>query len=130
MIRPTIDALRASHVKNIFILGTMPVWHGGLPGIVAAFFRRTGSVIPARIQQDVDPGVGESSMLGIADSLGVKYISARDALCNADGCLARIGNSLTARDAIHLTSPGSEFLIQAIAPQLGLTTEISRPKPD
>jgi hypothetical protein len=129
-IRPTIDALRANNVTNIFILGPVPVWHGGLPGAVASFFRLNGSVIPPRVQQYVDPTASESSMLKIANSLGVKYISARDALCNADGCLTRIGNSLTASDTIHLTTAGSELLVQTIAPKLGFTSAIFPLKPD
>lgn len=93
-IRPTIDALRANNIANIVILGSVPVWHGGLPGVVASFFRLNGSVIPPRVQQYVDPNVGESSMLEIASTLGVKYISARDAFCNADGCLTRASETL------------------------------------
>jgi SGNH domain (fused to AT3 domains) len=129
-IRPTIDALRANKIVNIFILGSVPVWHGGLPGAVASFYRLNGSVIPPRVQQYVDPSVGESSMLEIANRLGVKYISARNALCNGDGCLTRVGNSLTASDTIHLTTAGSELLVETIAPKLGFTLATSSPKPN
>jgi peptidoglycan/LPS O-acetylase OafA/YrhL len=129
-IKPTIDALRANNIANIVILGSVPVWHGGLPGAVASFFRLNGSVIPPRVQQYVDSTTGESSMLKIANTLGVKYISARDAFCNTDGCLTRVGNSLTASDTIHLTTAGSELLVQTIAPKLGFTSAISLQKPD
>jgi hypothetical protein len=44
-----------------------------------------------------------------------------DALCNADGCLTRIGDSakyISASDQVHLTEKGSEFLIHAIIDRL------------
>jgi hypothetical protein len=59
-------------------------------------------------------------MRKISASLGVEYISARDALCNDRGCVTRAGESLVARDGIHLTPVGSTFLINSIAPELGI----------
>jgi hypothetical protein len=38
-------------------------------------------------------------------------------MCNADGCLARIGDTardLSASDQVHLTEKGSVFLVQSI----------------
>ena len=129
-IKPTIDALRERGIRNIYILGSVPIWHRGLPGLVAAFYRQTGSVIPTRIQQqDADPSVGKSSMRQAANVLGVKYISARDALCNADGCLVRVGTTLTASDSLHLSRIGSEILVQAIAPELGFAPRLPSPNP-
>jgi hypothetical protein len=130
VIKPTIDALRERGIRNIYILGSVPIWHRGLPGLVASFFRQTGSVIPTRIKQEhFDPSVGESSMREVANVLGIKYISARDALCNADGCLARVGTTLTASDSVHLSRMGSEILVQAIAPELGLGPYKNNPTP-
>jgi hypothetical protein len=48
---------------------------------------------------------------------GAEFISAREALCNDDGCLTRIGDTasdISASDAVHLTEKGSVFLIAAI----------------
>jgi hypothetical protein len=50
----------------------------------------------------------------------VDYISARDALCDDRGCVTRVNGSLTARDDVHLTPAGSEFLVTSIAQQLGI----------
>ncbi len=49
--------------------------------------------------------------------LGAHFISASDALCNADGCLARTGDAaddITASDQVHLTEKGSVFLVRSI----------------
>jgi peptidoglycan/LPS O-acetylase OafA/YrhL len=118
MIKPTIDAIKSSHVRRVIILGPVPVWRGGLPAAVAAYYRLKRRIIPERTFEAVDPAFGDDNLRRIASELGVTYISARDILCNADGCLARIGNSLTASDTVHLTAAGAGYLIGAIAPSL------------
>jgi hypothetical protein len=53
--------------------------------------------------------------------LGAEFISASDALCNADGCLARIGDKasdISASDQVHLTEKGSVFLVRSIIDQV------------
>ena len=38
-------------------------------------------------------------------------------MCNADGCLTRIGDSaadISASDQVHLTEKGSEYLINSV----------------
>jgi hypothetical protein len=53
--------------------------------------------------------------------LGAEYISAWDAMCNADGCLTRIGDTagdIAVSDQVHLTEKGSVFLIHAIIGRL------------
>ena len=66
--------------------------------------RATSDPSEARLREKVTP-------------LGAEFISAWDTLCNADGCLARIGDSakdISASDQVHLTEKGSIFLIQSI----------------
>ena len=49
--------------------------------------------------------------------LGAEFISAWDTMCNADGCLTRIGDTakdISASDQVHLTEKASVFLIQSI----------------
>jgi hypothetical protein len=51
----------------------------------------------------------------------VEYISAWRTLCNAEGCLTRIGptaDDVVATDAIHLSESGSRFLVESIADRL------------
>jgi len=119
-LRPTVEALRAQHIRHIVILGPVPVWIGGLPAAVATYYRRSGAVIPERTWQYVDKASGDSNMRKISDTLGVDYVSARDSLCDSRGCVTRIGESLVARDIIHLTPVGSAFLVNSIAPELGI----------
>jgi peptidoglycan/LPS O-acetylase OafA/YrhL len=118
MMKPTIDAIRSSHVARIIILGPVPVWRGGLPAAVAAYYRIKRRIIPERTFEAVDPAFGDDNLRRIAGELGVTYISARNILCNGDGCVARIGNSLTTSDTVHLTGVGAEYLARAIAPSL------------
>jgi hypothetical protein len=119
MMKPTIDALRSGHATRIIILGPVPVWRGGLPAAVAAYYRLKRRIIPERTFEAVDPANGDDNLRRIAGELGVTYISARDILCNGDGCLARIGHALTVSDTVHLTAAGSAYLVRAIAPLLG-----------
>ncbi len=119
-LRPTIEALRALNIGRIAILGPVPVWIGGLPAAVATYYRRSGEVMPERIWQYVEKASGDSNMRKISASLGVDYVSARDAFCNNRGCVTRIGKLLVARDSIHLTPVGSIFLMNFIAPELGI----------
>jgi len=113
-LKPTIEALRAQNIRRIVILGPVPVWRGGLPAVVSTYFRRTGAVIPERTWQYVEADSGDAKMRNIASSLGVEYISARDALCDVRGCITRVGDSLVARDTVHLTQTGSEVLLTSI----------------
>ena len=56
-----------------------------------------------------------------AKSLDIQYISARQIMCNNDGCLARIGENgaeLTAYDGGHLTYPGAVFVAQHVLEKL------------
>ena len=119
-LRPTIEALRAQNIARIVILGPVPVWIGGLPAVVSTYYRRKGEVIPERTWQYIDQISGDPNMRKIASELGVEYISSREALCNNLGCVTRIGESLAARDIIHLTPTGSRFLVESIAPELAI----------
>lgn len=116
--KPTIDALRAAGIDRIIILGPVPVWRGGLPNAAVAYYRQTGKILPEWTSQYVDRESADKLMNRIAAELGVEYVSIRSALCRASECLAHVDGSLTARDIIHLTKAGSEFVVQKIAPQL------------
>jgi peptidoglycan/LPS O-acetylase OafA/YrhL len=115
-LRPTVEALRSLGVKHIVILGQVPEWSSGLPGTIAAYYRRTGRLLPERTSLFVD---GENEdMKDVSEALGVEYVSARRVFCDASGCLNRIGNQLLVSDALHLTPSGSKYLIESIAPAL------------
>jgi len=121
-LRPTIDALRDLGARTV-ILGYVPVWRGGLPTAVAAYYRRTGGVIPERshVFVDIQPD-GPEWMSRVAAELDTEYISMRDILCNSDGCLTRIGSDLTTRDWLHLTPSGAAYVADAVARRLDFPT--------
>jgi len=121
-LKPTVDVLRDLGAKRIIILGYVPVWRGGLPNAVAAYYRRTGHVIPERSHVIVDtPPDGPEWMRRVATELDTEYISMRDVLCDSEGCLTRIGDHLTTRDWLHLTPSGAEYVVNAVAPRLGFS---------
>jgi peptidoglycan/LPS O-acetylase OafA/YrhL len=120
-LKPTIDALRDLGARRIIILGYVPVWRGGLPNAVAAYYRRTGHVIPERSHIIVEISQDDPEWMGrVAAELGTEFISMRDALCDSEGCLTRVGNNLTTRDWLHLTPAGAAYAVNAVAPRLGL----------
>ena len=50
-----------------------------------------------------------------------RNISVWDVMCNAEGCLTRIGDAasdISASDQVHFTEKGSVFLVQSIIDQL------------
>jgi hypothetical protein len=115
-LRPTVEALRSLGVKHIIILGRTPIWSDSLPGAIAAYYRRTGSLLPERTSVFVD---GENEfMKDISETLGIEYVSGRKVFCDPNGCLNRIGNELLVSDGLHLTPAGSKYLIDRIAPVL------------
>jgi hypothetical protein len=74
-------------------------------------------LIPARATSGFTSNWADAPLREKLEPKGAEFISAWDALCNKDGCLARVGDAasdLTASDAIHLTEKGSIFVIDAI----------------
>jgi hypothetical protein len=127
----TVEALRSRGVARIVVMGRMPIWRGGLPAIVAAHFRRTGKILPERTTEYVEADLAADRKLrALAASLGVDYISPRDLLCDAAGCITRVGDTLIAFDSVHLTIPGAEFFAKLIAPQLGIDRSAPRTSGD
>jgi peptidoglycan/LPS O-acetylase OafA/YrhL len=119
ILKPSIEALQRAGIQKIIILGTAPGWLRGLPEVVTTYYRRTGKLLPERVNTYFQPS-SDSSMEEVARELGVQFISSRSPFCNQDGCLTRIGSALVSRDEVHLTPAGARFLVNAIAPNLGL----------
>jgi peptidoglycan/LPS O-acetylase OafA/YrhL len=112
----TIKALKQQTSARIIVLGSVPWWKRGLPNEVVRYFMLHHSLIPERS----DRAAADASAARLREKLvplGAEFISVWDTLCNADGCLARIGDTtkdLSASDQVHLTEKGSVFLIQSI----------------
>ncbi|MGA7804410.1 acyltransferase family protein [Bradyrhizobium sp.] len=115
-LRPSIAALRAGGIARIVVLGRVPNWTGGLPNAIAAYYRRTGRLLPERTPLFVENE--DEPMQRFSNALGVEYISSRQVFCNEAGCLNRIGDQLVTHDGFHLAPTGSKYLIDQIAPAL------------
>ena len=111
----TIARLRAQGVKDIDIIGPVPAWQETLPMQLYAVYKDTGD-IPLRMNIGLNTGFMQldDQMVVFAKEKHVNYISPRRILCNADGCLTRLGDnneSLIAWAYCHLTQKGSEYLV-------------------
>jgi peptidoglycan/LPS O-acetylase OafA/YrhL len=113
----TISTLHALSIPHIIVLGPVPVWKRGLPNEALMYFVMHRAHIPVRSSQRVYRSWNEAEMRSMVTKAGAEYISAWDVMCNADGCLTRLGDKpedIVASDQHHLTESGSVFLIQAI----------------
>jgi hypothetical protein len=112
----TIQLLRETGTHRIVIVGPVPVWKRTLPNAIINHYR-LWHVIPERLSSGVAGAGNDDFMEQIAKSEGVEYISAWQALCNADGCLATVGNSaddVVTLDIVHLSNRGAVFLVNKI----------------
>jgi hypothetical protein len=119
-VAETVAALKKQTGARVVILGSVPWWKRGLPNEVLRYFMLHHRLIPERS----DRAAADSSGARLREKLvplGAEFISVWDAMCNADGCLARIGDrakDISASDQVHLTEKGSEFLIQSVIDQM------------
>jgi peptidoglycan/LPS O-acetylase OafA/YrhL len=115
-VAATVAALKQQTGARVIVLGAVPWWKRGLPNEVLRYFMLHRQLIPQRSDRaTADPS--EARLREKLVPLGAEFISAWDTLCNADGCLARIGDTakdISASDQVHLTEKGSIFLIQSI----------------
>jgi peptidoglycan/LPS O-acetylase OafA/YrhL len=118
-MKPTIDALRAIGVGRIVILGKVPVWRGGLPNLIAVYYRRTGELLPEVSPLLVESAPDEDRMRVAAAQLGVEFVSIRDQLCENGACKTRLGSSdLVVCDWFHFTAAGAKYLVRKIAAEI------------
>jgi peptidoglycan/LPS O-acetylase OafA/YrhL len=124
----TVAALKQQTGARIVVLGSVPWWKRGLPNEVLRYFMLHHRLIPQR-SRDAEADNSGAQLRARVVPLGAEFISAWDAMCNADGCLARIGEGagdISASDQVHLTEKGSVFLVQSIIDQV-LGGETPRP---
>ena len=117
----TVAALKRQTRARVIVLGPVPFWKQGLPNEVLRYWLLHHSLVPSRSREvDADRGVDDRLRAAVVPA-GAEFISARDALCNEEGCLARLGDhasDITASDQGHLTEKASEFLIASIIGKL------------
>ena len=116
-VAETVAALKQETGARVVVLGPVPAWRRGLPHEVLRYFMLHHSLIPQRFGGAVSTNWLDEVMRARLDPAGAEFISAWDALCNADGCLTRTGDSagdISTSDQVHLTEKGSQYLIGAV----------------
>lgn len=117
-VAETVAALKQQTRARVVVLGPLPVWRRSVPNEVLRFYMMYHRLVPprvtgvARADSDYDNLMREK--LG---PLGAEFISAREEMCNEEGCLIRVGDSaadIIISDQAHLTEKGSDYLIGAI----------------
>ena len=129
-LKKTILALHTLSIPRIIVLGPVPVWKRGLPNEVVRYLVIHHALIPARSSERVYQTWDDAQMRSEMTKVGAEYISAWDVMCNADGCLTRLGENpedVVASDQHHLTERGSTFIIQSIKDKI---VPIGAPKLD
>ena len=119
-VAETVTALKKQTNARVVVLGSVPWWKRGLPNEVLRYFMLHQRLIPERSgRAEVDRS--GSALREKLVPLGAEFISVWDTMCNAEGCLTRIGDAagdITASDQVHFTEKGSVFLVQSIIDQL------------
>ena len=120
-VAETVTALKQQTGARVVVLGAVPFWRRTLPSEVLRYYMLRHGLIPTHFKGDIAPNRMDAVLREKLVPLGAEFISAWDALCNADGCLTRTGGSaadISTGDQIHLTAGGSAFLIDAIIDQV------------
>ncbi|MGH6750599.1 MAG: acyltransferase family protein, partial [Bradyrhizobium sp.] len=130
-IAATVAALKQQTGARVVVLGSVPWWKRGLPNEVLRTYMLQRKLIPERSDRAEPDHTAAALREKLAPS-GAEIISAWDVLCNAEGCLTRIGDSaadISASDQIHLTEKGSAYLVEAIIGRvLGAQAPASTPR--
>ena len=119
-VAETVAALKQETHARIIVLGSVPWWKRGLPNEVMRYFMLHHALIPQRSTR-AESDKSAATLRARLVPLGAEFISVWDAMCNADGCLTRIGDSagdISASDQVHLTEKGSVFLVRSIIDQV------------
>ncbi len=120
-VAETVTALKQQTAAKVVVLGPVPGWRRGLPNEVLRYYLLHHRLIPARWNDGGSSNAYDAVMREALVPRGADYISARDVLCNQDGCLTRLGEAasdITASDQVHLTEKASVFLVQSIIDQI------------
>lgn len=119
----TVNALRSSGVRRIVLIGQVATWQSSLPKLYWLYWREHHQTLPSRTTFGLDPASKRYDQQGadVAKQLGIEYVSAFDAMCNALGCITRTGSgrgSIVMFDDSHLTPAGAVAVSGRIAPDL------------
>jgi peptidoglycan/LPS O-acetylase OafA/YrhL len=120
-LEKTVALLRDINITKVVMLGPPATWIGdGLPANLLDYYFQTRSLLPERTLYRSNNNwtrALDAFLETQSKNVGIQYVSAREMLCNDDGCLARFGpngSELTAYDSGHLTYPGSLFIAKRL----------------
>jgi hypothetical protein len=116
-------------VHRIIVVGQVPSWPRPLQQMLYRAYRADPlHKIPDRLpSRDMVPSIDvmtriDRQLKEIASDTGATFVSARDVLCNENGCLALLGSGdakeIVQLDMNHLSVAGSRFLVRHIANQI------------
>ena len=116
----TLLELKRQGVEHVVVIGPAPAWKLPLPKTLVMLNRDTGQAFPQRTRYGLKPGLAdlEGALRATVQTSGATYLSARNVLCNTDGCLTRIGSNpdnLTSWDYGHLTTVAARYLSDHLA---------------
>ena len=100
--------------KEIIVVGPMPIYKESLPKIITRDFLLKHKKVPYRMLEKLDPKALEFDEIFTTSKFPseVKYISLRNFLCTAEGCLTRVGDDpiddMVIFDYGHLTYQGAK----------------------
>jgi peptidoglycan/LPS O-acetylase OafA/YrhL len=134
------DTVRRIHeatpASRIILIGPVPQWDGTLAKVTVNYLKNQplGSQMPTYTTVGLRPEMKDwDDYLSVAiPKLGVTYVSAYKALCNASGCLTHVGplpTDLTAVDWGHLTKAGAVYLFTQIAPTIQAELDAANREP-
>jgi hypothetical protein len=113
-LNDTVAALKGVEVPHVLVVGPVPGWRNGLRVCLQQYYVNH-EVVPRRmttglqLNPRLDSELRERSRLA-----GAIYVSPTETMCNAEGCLTRVGDDpkdIVARDGTHLTVAGSIYLV-------------------
>lgn len=120
----TVDRiLRVSPSSRIFIVGSVPQWSPTLPLLLLRKGMALNKPLYMPIPQFSDLKAFDDRLRTAATARGVTFLSALDALCDNEMCLAVLESNgtyePTAWDSAHLTESGSLLLARKLMAQVG-----------
>jgi hypothetical protein len=117
-VAETVAALKQQTRARVVVLGPLPAWRRSVPNEVLRFYMMYHRLVPPRVTGAArSDSAYDNLMREKLLPLGAEFISAREEMCNAEGCLIRVGDSaadIIVSDQAHLTEKGSDYLIGAI----------------
>ena len=124
----TIAEIKAVSVgSKVVVVGSFPRWYPSLPRVMLEKQIYLNGVIYAYTPLLPDLYVEDAKIKSLALASGASFVSALDALCEKDNCLATAESNghfePTAFDKVHLTEAGSLHLAKLIAPLIVLQTK-------